>query len=466
MKTSNTNRIEKSILGTLILTPTKYYEINTILEPRMFSGKLSIVAELFWFKMGEDNTVDSNILAFECGKQGIDQSSVLGLINYSSGSTLIAQAKALKDAYLIAQEILLHEKSLVKLRQGEKLEEVLSNETAEREILIGSNEDENQSRTKKVTNFLERVHQARKQRKEGKLIGIPTGLPGVDEITGGWQITNYIIQAARPGMGKTTGALESLLAAVEAGFPALFISLEMSYNEVLAKLVQKKSGVSRIDMQRGLVTDQDLDKITAAASELFELPFFIETGCYELHQIKDKIRMYSRKYGVKLVIIDYLQLVTMTTDKKTSRNYEIETISRSLKQVASESDSNLALIALSQLNRGVESRGGAKRPMMSDLRDSGSLEQDADLIAFWYRPDYYGIMEDDGQSTKGLVEMIWTKNRHNAEGLKICKMGFNIKTDSYRSWSEEFEQPKEPSTVSNYNNSITPVELNGEEIPF
>ncbi len=243
----------------------------------------------------------------------------------------------------------------------------------------------------------------------------------------------------------------------------------MSYNEILAKLIQKKSGVTRLNMQRGMVTDQDMEKINTATEELFELPFFIETGCYELHQIKDKIRMYARKYGVKLVVIDYLQLVTLSGAKATSRNYEIETISRSFKQIAYESDSNLTLIALSQLNRSVESRGGSKRPMMSDLRDSGSLEQDADLISFWYRPDYYEIMEDEeGASTKGLVEMIWTKNRHNSDGLGPCKMRFDRQHDNYLDWDSPPPLPQEDqATTNNYNPIISPPQRNEEEpIPF
>ena len=146
-----------------------------------------------------------------------------------------------------------------------------------------------------------------------------------------------------------------------------------------------------------------MQKIQEFMAEFYELPIFIETGTFYISDLKHKTRLYSRKYGIQLVGLDYLQLMSIR-DFRGSRNSEMEQISRGLKSLASERDCNICLIALSQLSRAVEARGGSKRPQMSDLRDSGSLEQDADNIMFTYRPDYYGILEDEeGQSLKRIV---------------------------------------------------------------
>lgn len=463
---SRTERLERSVLGTLLLTHSKYYDVSKIVDPVMFHGQWIDVANVIWQKMGEEGRLDSSLIALECEKVGVPQIEVLSLINSANPDYVLQQAQKIKEAYITDQEIILHEKALRRLRSSEPTEQVLADELAEREILQGFEPSLDESKSKKIKGFLEKIEEARKRDRSGQTIGIPTGLPGVDAITGGWQLTNYIVLAGRPGMGKTTGTLTSYLAAIENNVPALFISLEMSYDEILAKLIQKKAGVTRLDMQRGKITDQDFQKIGEASEHLSNLPFFIETGCYQLHQVKDKIRMYARKYGVKLVIIDYLQLLSISGHKGNNRNNEIEQISRALKQVASESDSNLTMIALSQLNRAVEQRGGTKRPQMSDLRDSGSIEQDADLIGFWYRPDYYQLLEDEeGNDLTGCVELFWTKNRHNPDGLTTCKMRYNKQYDNYEPWTTEEEDFNQSN--NDYQVQIEPPKVDDNTIiPF
>jgi len=252
------------------------------------------------------------------------------------------------------------------------------------------------------------------------LTGIGAGLRELDELTNGFQNNNLIILAARPSMGKTAMALHFIRkAAFEQNLPVAIFSLEMSKEQLIDRIISAESEVELEALKkRNLRPDQKL-RIESSYDRLYKANIIIdESSSLTINQIKAKAIRMKQKHGIKMVVIDYLQLLS-GSKKTNNREQEISEISRGLKQISK--DLNVPVIALSQLSRQVESRPN-KRPMLSDLRESGSIEQDADVVMFLYRPEYYGIDQDEnGTSTAGLTEVIIAKNRDGVVDAARCK---------------------------------------------
>ena len=248
------------------------------------------------------------------------------------------------------------------------------------------------------------------------------GLPwkSVEQRLGTLVPGRVIVIGARPGMGKTTTVMQ-MLDYVSLQSPALFLSLEMSFDEVVGKLVQANTGIERDRLDTGAISPSALSQVYTRVESLYDRPLFIVDDAMTLGKITREIRKYARTEGVKTVFIDYLQLISDPSRKMQNENVEVGYISQSLKRIAKQE--KICIVLLSQLSRAVETRGGAKRPILSDLRSSGSIEQDADAIAFLYRPSYYGINEDEeGESNIGVTEVIIAKNRHNSKGVGVVKL--------------------------------------------
>ena len=248
------------------------------------------------------------------------------------------------------------------------------------------------------------------------LTGVPSGLTELDKITSGWQKSDLVIVAARPGMGKTAFVLSAVRnAAVDHSKPVGMFSLEMSSIQLVNRLISSEAEISNEFIKRGTLENYEWEKIIKKTSSLSKAPIYIDdTPAISIFELKAKCRRLKAKYNVELIVIDYLQLMSGDNSKKnTSREQEIASISRSLKNIAKEL--NIPIICLSQLSRAVESRGGNKRPQLSDLRESGAIEQDADMVLLLYRPEYYGITEDEmGNPTNGLSEVIIAKHRNGS----------------------------------------------------
>lgn len=249
------------------------------------------------------------------------------------------------------------------------------------------------------------------------ITGIPTGLD-VDKATAGWQRSDLIIIAARPAMGKTAFVLttarnSALYPDPERRAAVALFSLEMSGQQLVQRLLTMEARVSAQDARTGRLSDEDFVQLMHAAGRLHEAKIFIDdTPGLSLMELRSKCRRLKSEHNIDLIIIDYLQLMSAgNTNSSTNREQEIAMISRGLKILAKEL--NVPVIALSQLSRAVEQRTGDKRPQLSDLRESGSIEQDADVVCFLYRPEYYGIQTDDqGNSTAGVAELIIGKQRN------------------------------------------------------
>lgn len=260
--------------------------------------------------------------------------------------------------------------------------------------------------------------EARKDLKDG-LTGVASGFTKLDRITSGWQKSDLVIIAARPGMGKTAFILSAVRnAAVDFQHPVAVFSLEMSELQLVNRLISAEAELDSEKIKRGNLADYEWQQLYHKTSKISDSPIFIDdTPALSVLELRAKCRRLKAKYDIQLIVVDYLQLMTANVGKNIggNREQEIALISRSLKNLAKEL--NVPVIALSQLSRAVETRGGDKRPQLSDLRESGSIEQDADMVMFLYRPEYYGITQDmDGNPTVGTADVIIAKHRNGTTG--------------------------------------------------
>ncbi len=259
-------------------------------------------------------------------------------------------------------------------------------------------------------------------KREDSLSGIPSGFTKLDRLTSGWQKSDLVIVAARPSMGKTAFVLTMARnMAVDHGKSVAFFSLEMSSLQLVNRLIVAETELPSDRIRNGRLADFEWAQLDYKIKKLVEAPIYIDdTPAISIFELRAKCRRLKRQFDVDIVIIDYLQLMTGTTDTRGNREQEVSTISRALKGISKEL--NVPVIALSQLNRSVEIRSGSKRPQLSDLRESGAIEQDADMVLFIHRPEKYGFFEDEeGNSLRGLAEIILAKHRNGPIGDIILR---------------------------------------------
>ena len=306
--------------------------------------------------------------------------------------------------------------------------------------------------------------------KEG-LSGVPSGFKGLDKETGGWQNSDLIIIAARPAMGKTAFLLSMARnIAVEHKIPLALFSLEMASVQLITRMIASETQISSDKLRKGTLTDEEWTRLFHNVSELENAPLYIdETPSLSVFDFRAKCRRLVMQHGVKIIMVDYLQLMTANSGNKSSgnREQEIATISRSLKAIAKEL--NVPVIALSQLSRSVENRPG-KRPQLSDLRESGAIEQDADIVSFIFRPEYYKIAlwdndpENEQTSTENQAELIIAKHRNGATAdvrLSFYKSfakfaDLDVFGTGYGYQPSSFGQQDEPSGFDKIRTTIQP----------
>jgi replicative DNA helicase len=311
--------------------------------------------------------------------------------------------------------------------------------------------------------------------KRDGLSGVATGFEKLDALTSGWQPSDLIIIAARPGMGKTALTLSMARnIAVTKQTPVAFFSLEMSSVQLITRLISSETGLSSEKLRTGKLASHEWEQLNVKVGDLERAPLFIDdTPSLSIFDLRAKARRLSSQHGIKLIVVDYLQLMTAgTSNKSGNREQEISTISRNLKALAKEL--NIPVIALSQLSRAVETRGGTKRPLLSDLRESGAIEQDADIVSFIYRPEYYGIDEwDDDERTpsEGQAEFIVAKHRNGGlDNIRLKFIGNLGKFDNLESFDSPFEfqskmneSPINPSSLPNLNDAFGDSD---DDMPF
>ena len=255
------------------------------------------------------------------------------------------------------------------------------------------------------------------------IVGITTGFKKLDQLTCGWQPSDLIIIAGRPAMGKTSFALSmAKTIGIDFDIPLAFFSLEMSNKQLVKRIISNNSQVRGEAIRSGQLRQDEWDRIDKGVNKIYGKPFYMdETPGLSIYDLRSKARRLVKEQHVQIIIIDYLQLMSASTKRFSTRQDEVSLISRSLKGLAKEL--NIPIIALSQLNRGVDNRDiDNKRPQLSDIRESGAIEQDADVVVFVHRPEYYGIETDKyGHDLHGAAEIIVAKQRSGATGDILLK---------------------------------------------
>lgn len=304
-------------------------------------------------------------------------------------------------------------------------------------------------------------------KKEESITGVPTGFAELDKVTSGWQSSDLIIVAARPGMGKTAFTLSLARNAAVLHKAVAIFSLEMANTQLVQRLIAMDASIDSRKLRNGQLSSDEWKRLNQTVDNMAEIPIFIDdTPAINIFELRAKCRRLKQNHDIQLIIIDYLQLMTAAPNqKKGNREQEISSISRALKSLAKEL--NVPVIALSQLSRSVETRGGNKRPVLSDLRESGAIEQDADIVTFIYRPEYYE--NDDMDTPKDLAEIIIAKHRNGSletvnlrfvpQYVRFENMGstgFKMPTDG------GFRDPTAPAHI------IRPSRMNLDEddVPF
>lgn len=280
---------------------------------------------------------------------------------------------------------------------------------------------------KHIKEILGRAHKELEQRiqkaQTNEQIGIDTGIEKLNTLMCGWQNSDLIIQAARPGMGKTAMALHHAYAAAKQGKSVCMYSLEMSDVRLVDRMIIKVTGIAPYRYKSGRIDQYEMEQFHVNIGDLETLPIYIDDNpIVSMDYIMSNTATMHQQGMCDIVIIDYLQLAETKKERGKSREQEVSEASRKAKIIAKSLD--VPVLLISQLSRAVETRGGDKRPNLSDLRDSGAIEQDADVVIFIYRPSYYGILEDaDGNSTKGYGELIIAKHRNGM--LDTISFGHN-----------------------------------------
>lgn len=274
---------------------------------------------------------------------------------------------------------------------------------------------------------LEHIEEAAK-RTDG-LSGVPSGFTSLDRITQGWQNSDMIVVAARPAMGKTAFILSMARnMVVNHNVPVMIFSLEMSAVQLINRIIVSETELSSEKIRTGKLEEHEWMQLDSKIKNLQDAPLFIDdTAGISLFELRSKCIRMKLQHNIGIVMIDYLQLMTGPEEVRGNREQEVSTISRGIKQLAKEL--NVPIIALSQLSRNTVARGGSNRPMLNDLRDSGAIEQDADIVCFIHRPEYYGQMQDEqGNSTQGLGQVIIAKHRNGA----VCDVNLHFRAEFAR----------------------------------
>jgi replicative DNA helicase len=406
---------QKAVLSTLCLSPNAWYDVKTVIAPNMFQdGKYRDVADLIWSRMDENKEYDLSLLNGVAGSDFIYEITS----NSTSKEMLGEHAQRLHDAYMSNQMLTLTNSLLENVSRGEAFSNSYS-DIEEQIALLRSLFQKAPPRTEIYTAAMNKILEARE--KEG-LIGVPSGWSTFDSITSGFQKKTSYVFGARPGMGKSTTMCVMVCNQIDQGFAPVIFSLgDWDKEKIIHKLASIKCGISHQDIRGGNLTDEQVKQVEEAIDYFYSssLEIFDVTDIKrkKVFDIADKIRDLRRAgKKVDIAFVDYIQQLKPKSEKRNkSTNDEGEEIAEDLQYIASLL--NMPIVIYSQLSRAVETRGGTKRPMMSDLRNSGGIEQAARNIYFIYRPEYYDIMEDEqGYSLEGITEIIVAKDDVSGTG--------------------------------------------------
>jgi replicative DNA helicase len=453
--------LEEAVLGALMLDNEALSDTIDILKPEYF------------YKIEHQKIFDSIIVLFNESKPVdiltiIEQLKKSGELENIGGAFYITQltnnvASSANTEYhariivekFIQRSLIQISSSIIKDSFDETIDvfDLLSN--AEQELFSvteGSLRKSYSKMSELISSAINNIEELKN--KEDGLSGVPSGFSRLDRVTSGWQKSDLVIIAARPGMGKTALALSMCRnIAINHKTPIGIFSLEMSTDQLVNRLISSESEIPSNKLRKGNLAEYEFVQLHEKIKDLAEAPIYIDdTPGLSVFELRAKARRLVKNHGVKIIIVDYLQLMTAGGNKIGNREQEISTISRSLKGIAKEL--KIPVIALSQVNRGVESRTStSKRPILADLRESGAIEQDADIVTFIYRPEYYKIYEwENADDSRGQAEIIIAKHRNGPlDNIRLKFINILAKfsdLDYFDGVNEEENLGDEPSFIS------------------
>jgi replicative DNA helicase len=437
--------LEVVVLGAILLEESELTDsVVRSMQPDMFyDNKNSVVFKAIKQLNEEGSSVDLMTVAHRIRRDGF--SDVVSASYLSSLTSRVASTGHIKEHSLIVKEKaamrkLIHLSHVLKadayngsFSPDEVMEKVESMFSSLRET---NNIDVDNS--KPIKDYVLELNESIDGRISGKIQGISTGFLELDRIIHGYSEGNLVIIGGRPGMGKSAMMMSSAIEIAKSGVKSLIFSLEMTGKELTARAAAAISGVEYEDLMHRKLDDSRLRQYHENLGAVDRLPIYIDdTAGISVTYFQEAVRMAVKKHGVQVVFVDYLQLMKGTEKKGWNREQEIAEISRGLKQCAKTN--SVPVIALAQLSRGAEGRDSAK-PKLKDLRESGQIEQDADVVLFPYRHEYYGIFQDEaGHSTEGMAEIIVAKNRHGA--CDTCRLRFIGRLAQFKANKPDFIPP-------------------------
>ncbi|HEX6915043.1 MAG TPA: replicative DNA helicase [Chitinophagaceae bacterium] len=437
--------LEEAVLGAVMLEKSAFDTVIEILQPECFyvDAHQRIYKA---FKSLADNHMPIDILTVVEELKRKEELDMVGGPYYITKLTnsVVSTANIEAHARIVLQKFI--QRELIRL-SGEIIGDAYEDSTDVFDLL-----DEAEEKMFKITNnylkknfedindalakAIRRIDDLRG--KEEDVSGVPSGFASLDRVTYGWQPTDLIILAARPSVGKTAFALNLARNAAlnpTKPTPVAMFSLEMSSAQLVQRILSAESEIMLEKIARGKLEEYEYQQLhSKGIKRLEQAPIFIDdTAALNIFEFRAKARRLVNKHNVGLIIIDYLQLMSGSGDRNSNREQEISNISRNLKALAKEL--NIPIIALSQLSRAVETRKESKMPQLSDLRESGAIEQDADMVMFIYRPEYYEVMNNEmGESTKGETHIRIAKHRNGS--LENIKLRALLHIQKFEEWDD------------------------------
>jgi replicative DNA helicase len=463
--------MEQAVLGALLLDKDAFLNVmDLISESSFYDEKHKVIFNAMSELWSAAVHIDAlNVISHLRSKGNIRESGGVKYIAFLS-NTVNSAANIETHAEIVSQNAIKREliKASIEIIHNTGVEDTdsleLLNETEQTLFKISEkNIKKNYASSGEIFKKTIAELDLKKHNNKNGVTGVPSGFKAFDDLTGGWQKTELSIIAARPAMGKTAFVVSAMRnAAIDHNVPVAIFSLEMSATQLMVRILSSEAQINGENLRKGDLESYQWELLHSKSKVIGNAPIFIDdTPALSVLDLRAKCRRLKNVHNIQMVIIDYLQLMTGDDGSGTqfSREQEIATISRALKNLSKELD--IPVIALSQLSRAVEARED-KRPQLSDLRESGSIEQDADMVMFLYRPEYYKIQNlQDGTDTKGLGELIVAKNR--AGSTDNIRLQFIGQYTKFCDWGTGFSEAL-PSAVNArfgldaFNNQTKPAE--------
>ena len=472
--------LEEAVLGSMMIDKTAIDTVIDILNPEVFYKDQNVKIYKALFQLFQDSKpTDLLTVSEQLRKDGVldEVGGDFYLINLTQKVASTAHveyhARIILEKF-IKRNLISISSEIIKESYDETMDvfDVLDGAEAKLfEVSQGNLKKASEDAGTLVSQAIKKIEEISNQ--EG-MSGVPTGFTKLDALTSGWQASDLVIIAARPGMGKTAFVMSMAKnMAIDFEIPVAIFSLEMSSIQLITRMISSETGLTSEKLRKGNLLPHEWEQLNVKVKDLSKAPIFIDdTPSLSIFDLRAKARRLVSQHDIKIIIIDYLQLMTAGSKANGNREQEISMISRNLKALAKEL--NIPVITLSQLSRSVETRGGIKRPLLSDLRESGAIEQDADIVSFIYRPEYYGLTEwDDEERTPCTSQAEFIVAKHRNGGLENIRMKFTGHLALFSDLEEGFITSFSSSMNENDNilpdsaQNIDPSDaFGGEDSPF